>query len=64
METNNKQGSIEDIYRFRSRKKGARGFSKAKERNQSLMEHFQPLKTNNKVCFVYLQLELQQDRRR
>ena len=26
------------------------------------MEHFQPLKTNNKVCIVYLQSKLQQDR--
>ena len=26
-------------------------------------EHFQPLKTNNKVCFLYLQCKLTQDRR-
>ena len=26
------------------------------------MEHFQPFKTNNKVCLVYLQSKLQQDK--
>ena len=48
---------------FEVAKKGAGGFSKAKEQNQRLMEHFQKLKTNNKVCLVYLQCKLQQDRR-
>ena len=28
-----------------------------------LMENFQPLTRNNKVCLVYLQCKLQQDRR-
>ena len=42
--------------------KGVRGFSKAKEQNQKLMEHFQPLKTNNKLCLVYSQSKLQQHR--
>ena len=37
-------------------------FSKAKEQNQRLMEHFTPLKTNNKVCLLYLQSKLTQDR--
>ena len=40
-----------------------RGFSKPKEQNQMLMEHFEPLKTNNNVCLVYLQCKLQEDKR-
>ena len=28
---------------------------------QRLMERFQPVKTNNKVCLVYIQCKLQQD---
>ena len=48
---------------FEVARKGAGGFSKAKEQNQMLMEHFQKLKTNNNVCLVYLQSKLQQDRR-
>ena len=44
---------------FKVPKKRACGFSKAKEQNHRLMEHFQNLKTNNKVFLVYLQCKLQ-----
>ena len=47
---------------FEVAKKGVRGFSKAKEQKQRLMKDFQKLKTNNKVCLVYLKSKLQQDR--
>ena len=61
-QTTNKAPS--KIYRgFEVAKKNAGGFSKAKEQNQRLMEHFQKLKTNKNVCLVYLQSKLQQDRR-
>ena len=46
---------------FEVPKKGACGFSKAKEQKQRLMENFQQLKTNNNVCLVYLQRKLQHD---
>ena len=60
-QTTNKAPS--KIFRgFEVAKKGACGFSKDKEQNQRLMEHFQPLKTNNNLCLVYLQFKLQQDR--
>ena len=37
-------------------------FPKPKNKTKNLKEHFQPLKTNNKVFLVYLQSKLQQDR--
>ena len=43
--------------------KGCGWFSKAKKQSQRLMEHFQLLKANNKVCLVYLQCKLEQVRR-
>ena len=38
------------------------GVWKAKAQHHRLMEHFQPVKTNNKVCLVYLECQLRQDR--
>ena len=38
-------------------------FLSQRTKPKRLMEHFQPLKTNNKLCLVYLQSKLQRDRR-
>ena len=47
---------------FASSYKTTVGVFKTEEQHQRLMEHFKPLKTNNKVCLVYLQSKLQQER--
>ena len=55
MQTNKKKGSVQDIKRFQSWKKGTVDVFKPKAEHERFMEHFQLLKTNNKVFLVYLQ---------